>query len=344
MRASNAVERITVAAAIEAGSGNSVGNITPTDADTDTAGVHEVDLSVGTTTIRIPVTSGGSLRTYTVAVTRVSSSASNDTKLSSLRLSNVTLSPAFDSDERTGYTDRVPNSVSLTTVTARAANSGAMVDIRYEENSNDFSTTTFDGEGEATDSANVVPLGVGNTAIGIKVTAADVSTVGYYTAFVTRAADTDTDVATLATLELTNGALHPSYDPDKTAYTASVPYTTRDTAVTATATNDTGTVVTITSDMDDDIDGDEVDLEVGANVITIKVDAANAIATKTYTVTVTRASATASADTNLSSLNLSRVTLSPAFDPGKTAYTDIGAELRRLDDRDGQGCQFGRSG
>ena len=66
----------------------------------------------------------------------------------------------------------------------------------------------------------------------------------------------------------------------------------------------------------------EVGLEVGANVITIKVDAANAIATKTYTVTVTRASATASADANLSSLNLSNVTLSPAFDPGKTSYTD----------------------
>ena len=64
-----------------------------------------------------------------------------------------------------------------------------------------------------------------------------------------------------------------------------------------------------------------VDLAEGANVINIKTDAANAIATKTYTVTVTRASATASTDANLSSLTLSRVTLSPAFDPGKTGYT-----------------------
>ena len=77
--------------------------------------------------------------------------------------------------------------------------------------------------------------------------------------------------------------------------------------------------------MDDDIgdDGNVVGLEVGANVITIKVEAADAINTKTYTVTVTRASATASADANLSSLNLSNVTLSPAFDPGDSEYTAL---------------------
>ena len=257
MRASNAVERITVVADVEAGSGNSVGTITPADAETGTTD-HQVDLSVGTTTIRIPVTSGGSLRTYTVAVTRVSSSASNDTKLSSLRLSNVTLSPDFDSDEA-GYTDRVPNSVSLTTVTTRAANSGAMVSIRSAPNT--FNTVTFGDTGMPADSANVVSLTGDNddvdatTAIAIRVTAADVATKGYYTVVVTRAgANASSDAKLAATdngLVVTGVSLSPSYDPDKTAYTASVPYLPSDIAFMATAA-DTGAMVMATSDMDDD--------------------------------------------------------------------------------------------
>ena len=115
--------------------------------------------------------------------------------------------------------------------------------------------------------------------------------------------------------------------------------------VTATVTQASATRV-ITSDKDDKIPtvaeaatdnapltANQVDLAVGANVIRIKVDAADAMATKTYTVTVTRATATASTDANLSSLNLSRVTLSPAFDPWKNIVHRQGAELRERDDR-----------
>ena len=307
-RVANATSQITVTATA-AGDSSMLGAITP--ADAVSGGAHQVDLSVGTTTIRIPVTEGGSSNTYTVRVTRVSATASNDTKLSSLSLSNVMLSPAFDSDRRTGYTDRVPNSVSLTTVRARAANSGAMVNIESDS---------------VTDSANVVTLTAGaTTTITITVTAADVATEGSYMVVVTRAGMDAEDDATLSNLELSGVALSPTFSSSKTAYTDSVPYTTRNTTVTAPATDTAGAMVMITSDMDDDLgDNDnEVGLEVGANVITIKVDAADAIATKTYTVTVTRASATASADANLSSLSLSRVMLSPAFDPGEMEYTAL---------------------
>ena len=323
IRASNAVERITVAPT--AANGSALGTITP--ADAEAGGAHQVDLSVGATTIRIPVTSGGSSRTYTVAVTRVPSSASSDTKLSSLSLSNVTLSPPFDSDKR-AYSDRVPNSVSLTSVTARAANSGAMVSIKYAATAT-FNTEAFDTTGMAADSANIVPLADGPTSIAIKVTAADVSTEGYYTALITRAAGDASEDATLSDLTLSGVTLSPTFSSSRTAYTASVPYTTRNTTVTAPATDTSGApVVMITSDMDDMIptaapNANQVDLAVGANVISVKVDADDAIATKTYTVTVTRASSTASADANLSSLNLSRVTLSPPFNPGKTSYTAL---------------------
>ena len=334
-RVPNGVSQVTVA---PTSSDGTVGDITPADADTGTTG-HQVDLSVGTTTIRIPVTAGGDSNTYIVRVTRVQSSASSDTKLSSLSLSNVTLSPAFDSEKRE-YSDRVQNSVNLTTVTARVANSGATVDIRYAATAT-FNTTDFDGTGMGADSANVVPLnestaGEGDpTTIAIRVTAADVSTVDYYTVTVTRAptsSSTTNDAKLAGTgLALTGVNLSPSYDADKTAYTASVPYNTDSTEVTATAA-DEGAMVTLTSDMDDDVEdtnttatnifASPVKLVVGANVITVKVEAEDAIATKTYTVTVTRAAATASADANLASLTLSRVTLSPAFDPGKTAYSD----------------------
>ena len=219
------------------------------------------------------------------------------------------------------------------------------------------------------DSVNVPLEAAGTTYIGIMVTAADGSNNKLYTVDVTTAPApaTDTSDAKLAAADaadatatgLSLGAgvtLSPSYNPDKIAYTASVPYITGMVTVVANSADD-GALVMVTSDMDDDIDDDvatdegnmfsetsKLSLEVGANVITIKVDAADAIATKTYTVTVTRASATASSDANLSSLNLSNVTLSPAFDPGKTGVHRIGAELREFDDREGEDCRFGCSG
>ncbi len=326
MRASNAVDRITVDPTVTAGS--TLGAITPVDAVT--GGTHQVNLSVGTTTIRIPVTAGGTSSTYIVRVTRVPTSASSDTKLRTLTLSNVMLSPAFDPDERAGYTDKVPNSVSLTTVTARAANSGATVDIKYDA-ADTFDTDAFGTTGIAADSANVLPLVEGDTTIAIRVTAADVATMGYYTATVTRAAGDAMSVATLGDLSLgdpdDSGApinISPTFAAATTAYTASVPYTVRKVIVTATVTAASDATRVITSNMGDTIGADDVvDLAVGPNVITVKVDAEDAIATETYTVTVTRASATASVDANLSSLNLSRIMLSPAFDPGKTAYTAL---------------------
>ena len=266
-------------------------------------------------------------KTYTVTVTRASATASADTNLSSLNLSNVTLSPAFDPG-KAAYSDTVPNSVLNTVVAATAANSGATVEIKSAESQ--ITALNFDANESSVGADNVVEL-VGTNPddgttryIAIKVTAADGVNDKLYTVTVTRAAETAASGANLSALGLTGETLSPAmFDGDKTAYTARVPYSTTTTTVTLTvdATDSESAMTTITSDKDDDIGEDNVvELEVGANVITIKVDAANAIATKTYTVTVTRASATASADTNLSSLDLSNVTLLPAFDPGEDAY------------------------
>ena len=87
-------------------------------------------------TIKVDAADAIATKTYTVKLTRASATASADANLSSLSLRGVTLSPEFDSG-KTSYSDRVPNSVNLTTVTASAADSDAVVAIK--------STTTIAG-------------------------------------------------------------------------------------------------------------------------------------------------------------------------------------------------------
>ena len=293
-----------------------------------------VDLAEGANVITIKSDAANAIatETYTVTVTRATATASTDANLSSLTLSRVPLSPAFDPG-KTRYTAWVPNSVGLTTVRASTADAGAVVDI------NAF-VTSISGT-SVIDSRNVVTLSAlatTTTTITITVTAANAVAMKEYRVEVTRAVDGASDDAKLVAaadngLSVTTSSvsLSPPYDPDKMAYTASVPYAISTLAFTATAAE--GARVMVTSDMDDDItDTTEeqdhiftasVTLAEGVNVITIKVDAADAIETETYTVTVTRATATALADANLSSLTLSNVRLSRAFDPGKTAYTAL---------------------
>ena len=90
--------------------------------------------------------------------------------------------------------------------------------------------------------------------------------------------------------------------------------------------------VMVSSNRDDEVKGHtsddgpvanafDVDLKPGINVITIKVTAENAVSMRTYTVTVTRAGAVVSSDATLQALTLSGITLTPAFNPGRTAYT-----------------------
>ena len=313
-----------------------------------------VDLVGGANVITIKTEAANAIatETYTVTVTRATATASTDANLSSLTLSNVRLSEDFDPG-KTAYKAVVRNSVGLTTVRARPADSGAVVDIAATKTDD----TTADNS--VIDSRNVVTLSAGETTttITITVTAANAVAMKEYTVEVTRAvkdansspklAPVDTDPVTDSGLALqTNDAspdpidLHPGYSPDKTAYTAIVEYAVAEVRVHANpAPADTsaeppvvGTgTVKVTSNKDDDVDmpvaADAtqfvVKLAEGANVITIRVDAANAIATETYTVTVTRASATASTDANLSSLTLSNVRLSEDFDPGKTGYTAV---------------------
>ena len=182
------------------------GTVAITPADDDTAAGHQVDLPVGTTTIRVTVTDGSASGVYTIRVTRAASPPGTDTTLGALVLSHGTLTPSFDSAIR-DYRTTVDGSVSQMTVTAAANKSGAGVAITPTD------ANTADG--------HQVDLGVGTTAITVTVT--DGSATGAYTIGVTRtgsvpAAPTgltatgDGDVVLSWTAPASNGLAISSYE------------------------------------------------------------------------------------------------------------------------------------
>ena len=116
-----------------------------------------ITLPVGTTVITTVVTAqdGTTTNTYTVTVTRPPSS---DSSLTSLALTDASISPAFD-PSTTGYAASVASSVSSVTVTAT---------------STPTSTLTING-GAATN----VPLAIGANTITVRVTAQDGTSTDY---------------------------------------------------------------------------------------------------------------------------------------------------------------------
>ena len=299
--------------------------ITPTDADANTDG-HQVALPVGDTAISVKVTAedGTTTQTYTVTVTRAKST---DATLSALSLSEVTLSPAFAADT-TAYTASVGNSVTQTTVTATKAHTGASVAVTPAD-----ADTGTDG--------HQVALAVGDTAISVKVTAEDGTTMQTYTVTVTRAKSSD---ASLSALSLSGVTLAPTFAAGKTAYTASVGNGVAQTKVTAAAAEGAAYEVRVGGVLDQD---HNVPLAVGSNVITVVVTAQDGKSTQTYTVTVTRAATVTRATSDaasLSALSLSSVTLSPAFAADTTEYTaSVGNECD-ADDGDGDESAHGGNG
>ena len=161
---------------------------------------------------------------------------------------------------------------------------------------------------------------------------------------VTRAAVNASDNASLTALTFDTGAAITDMDPTDDLYLnmpfipSRTDYTTtaerrQSSIIVATMPAHGDAIVMVSSNRDDEVkdytrDGTaavahafDVDLEPGINVITIKVTAENAVSMRTYTVTVTRTGVVVSSDATLQALTLSGITLSPAFNPGTTAYT-----------------------
>jgi hypothetical protein len=131
--------------------------------------------------------------------------------------------------------------------------------------------------------------------------------------------------ATLSALTISDGTLTPAFAAATTAYTDTVPNATTSVTVTPTATDTNATIqVRVNgggfSGVTSGSPSGALALNVGSNTIDVKVTAQDGTTTQTYTITVTRSAA--SSDANLSALTISAGTLTPAFAPGTTAYTD----------------------
>ena len=324
VRVANTVRAVTVAT--DTAHDGAVAVIRPADQDAETDG-HQVLLSAGAkTVITVVVTAeNGSTNTYTATVYRARRVASDDADLSVLRLSDLTLSPAFASN-KIGYMARAVYGTDKTTV-SYTADVGASVVITATPEGG--SPVTEDADTDA--SGHQVDLGAGiNTAIAVAVTAEDTSTTKIYTVTVYRESLVRSDNPSLAdtdglTLVASNTATLTGFT--YAAGTKSYPdvrVTNAGDAVTvATATADDGAMAVITpADQDALTPGHQVLLPAGAKTnIMIRVTAEDGATTDTYSITVYRARRVASDDADLSALRLSGMALSPAFASNKIGYT-----------------------
>jgi gliding motility-associated-like protein len=257
-----------------------------------------IPLNAGVNNISIVVTAqdGVTTETYTIAVTRASSS--NIATLANLTISNGTLSPAFASGT-TSYTD-VAHSVS--SVAFRATTTDALA------------TETINGTAvpEGTVSP-YVPLNVGVNNISIVVTAQDGVTKDTYTVAVTRLPN----VATLSKLTISSGTLSPAFATGTTSYT-DVAHSVSSIAFRATTTDALATETINGTAVPEGTVSPYIPLNVGVNNISIVVTAQDGVTTDTYKIAVTRLPEIAT----LSGLTISSGTLSPAFAAATTSYTD----------------------
>nr|WP_248285320.1 cadherin-like beta sandwich domain-containing protein [Alteriqipengyuania abyssalis] len=217
--------------------------------------------------VDVVVTTAGGAATATGGYAYLGSS---DATLSSLSVSEGTLSPAFD-PAQTGYTVAVGEAVATIALTPTAADAGATITVA--------GTAVTSGQ-----ASGPVALSAGQNAIVVEVTAPD-GTTRQYTVTVTRAPSSD---ATLAGLSVSAGTLTPAFDPAQGNYTVRVANDVDTITVTPTAA---GVGATITVNGIATASGSAsapISLVVGTTPVTIRVTAANG-ASRVYSVPVTRA-------------------------------------------------------
>jgi hypothetical protein len=232
---------------------------------------------------------------------------SSDATLSSLTISNGTLTPSFGSSTIT-YTNLVANSVGSVTVTPTRTESNATITV------NGIAVTS----GSA---SNAINLNVGSNTITVIVTAQD-STIKTYTITVTRGSPTLSSDATLSALTISNGTLTPSFISSAITYTNLVANSVSSVTVTPTRTESNATITVNGIAVTSGSASNAINLNVGSNTITVIVTAQDGTTTKTYTIAVTRASPTLSSDATLSSLTISNGTLTPSFGSSTITYTN----------------------
>jgi|GEM_PF-1439575 len=229
-----------------------------------------VNLAVGDNLLNVIVTAedGVATRTYPIHITRL---PYVNVDLASLAVSNGTLTPAFAAGTTT-YNLKIANNLTTLGITPVASGPGVTIQV---------GGITVDAA-NPTATVNVSP-GLPNR-IRTVVTAADGITKKTYTIAVAYA----TDNATLASLQLIEGALSPAFAADKESYTASVIGSVDSVHIKPVSTdaNATVTVNGITPDGSTGIVA--LPLSYGSNQIVTTVISQDGTVTKMYTVAVTR--------------------------------------------------------
>ena len=283
---------------------------TLTDADTMTAD-FQVNLSVGSNTVKVKVTAPDTTttETYTVNVFRVAvpAACSVASMVNRIWTAQMTVGPSVlngFSEGNYGYLDTKTISYKGTSYTVKGVTRGGLLTARalfFILTSNNFgvdaadlvlhvdgrqypfSDATLDTNGITYEWTNNVPSGQFSVDTGVCL------------ALTEEVASTD---ATLSALALSGVTLSPAFDADTETYTASVANSVAATTVTAMATDADATVaVTPSTDADAVTSGHQVNLGVGPTTITATVTAEDGMTTKTYTVVVTRAAQTCTVPT-----------------------------------------------
>jgi len=273
---------------------------------------NAVNLTVGSNTITIVVTGqdGIATKTYTITVTRASSS---DATLSSLILSKGELNPLFIPG-RTSYTSSVLNEIRSVTVTPTVHESNASIVIN--------GNSVISGA-----SSKAINLNVGENSITLVVTAQD-GTINSYSIVVTREISND---ATLSLLNISSNSLSPKFNPSVVFYNA---YSVFHSSITVTPVhNESHATITVKGDtVLSGATSDPINLNFGSNIITIEVTAANGTTKKSYTLLVTRTTSTGMVDlgtvraSNNQVINATANNLSPTKE-GKFTYTFADGQL-----------------
>ena len=188
--------------------------------------------------------------------------------LTTLGISNGTLSPAFTPATLAYTAPNVPYGTSSVTISAVAADPTSVIKVNG---------TVMTG------GLSVVNLNVGSNIINVLVTAIDGVTTKTYTITVIREQG-----AILTGLTISSGTLAPNFSSDQLSYTTqNVGYDTTIVTVTPT-TSVAGTTITVAGNAATSGQLSTVNLNVGSNIINIV--ATNGGASQTYTITVVRAS------------------------------------------------------
>ncbi len=222
---------------------DAVVTVLPEDADLMTAG-HQVSFTGVALTISVTVLApdGETERTYIVRVR----SPSDDASLQSLRLYELSLSPAFTPDGLV-YAVTAPSPASSATLYARLTDSSATMLI-----------TPVDAD--TNQAGHQVNLSQDANAVTILVTAEDGTTTATYTVTITRGASGEDD-AWLSSLSLSWTDLNPGFEWDRYSYFARIPDDDDSPTLVATPSNPMATITYSFIDADADADGIQVGAE-----------------------------------------------------------------------------------